>query len=381
MANFVQLVVLVVFFSFYTVLSNKITSNIVTETKSAGMDGKLSCTILSRSRSKVIWQKINGDTASPISMDEDITVRNPRLMSGKTKYEVLVTPAASKGWVFTLVVRALQSTDSGTYQCMLMIDGLDFDSYARQSGLLIVQSPPSIDETASTPRLDVTEGTDAILNCEASGVPAPKISWSRPNGKPLPGGQTTYYGNQILLKNIGDAVSGVYRCKADNNVRPPAVHDITVQVFHKPRVTPFRRAVGQAPDKNYEVELACIITGSPQPDMTWYKISGDARYAILDDNKHEVNTLLMPPGGSTNDGDFMMTLRIANLQMNDYGEYSCSANNIYGTSSQSVEVFYTPTCQGPLCSRSSVVGSADITQPLTALTITMAAVVISVLHV
>ncbi|XP_064651069.1 lachesin-like [Lineus longissimus] len=330
--------------------ASKIASKIDTESKPAGSTGMLNCTLLSRSRAQLVWQKlekVNG-VESPVmySIDEKIVKRNRQLDNGKMKYEILLSRAEQKGWTFTLVIRALTSDDAGEYRCLLLIDGVDHNRFPFQDGLLVVQSPPLLDKSVSTMQIDAIEGRDAILHCKATGNPVPSISWSRPNGVALPGGGLTLHGDTLRLDNITEKQTGLYRCKADNNVRPPSWLDIPVRVFHRPQINPFRKAVGQAPDKNYQVELSCIVKADPKPELSWWQ-EGTKR--ILDDNKHEVQKFDFPTGIMTTKGNYMTSMRINNVQSGDYGNYTCMAENIYGKKATTITLFYTPTCQGANC--------------------------------
>ena len=89
-----------------------------------------------------------------------------------------------------------------------------------------------------------------------------------------------FKGSVVSLRNVTSIHGGVYRCKADNNVRPPAVMDITLQIRTKPVARAFRKSYGQARDKNLEVEIACIISGKhdveerKRPTIVGTSISG-----------------------------------------------------------------------------------------------------------
>ncbi|XP_064650531.1 uncharacterized protein LOC135502022 [Lineus longissimus] len=81
----------------------------------------------------------------------------------------------------------------------------------------------------------------------------------------------------------------------------------------------------------------------------WFKNNGETLKRINDDFKHEVNKIAVYPGHNRKEGDLWMTLRIMQLQQDDYGNYTCAGENIYGRGSDIVTLFHTPTCQGPAC--------------------------------
>ena len=70
-----------------------------------------------------------------------------------------------------------------------------------------------------------------------------------------------FQGKVLTIHNATAFDRGTYRCKAENNVKPPGLIDVTLDVFYRPVLIPFRRAVGQAPGRNYEVRLSCRVSG------------------------------------------------------------------------------------------------------------------------
>lgn len=54
---------------------------------------------------------------------------------------------------------------------------------------------------------------------------------------------------------------GVYRCVADNNIKPPAEHLAEVFVFHAPKTRVVQDSVGQAQNRRFWAKLECIVQG------------------------------------------------------------------------------------------------------------------------
>ncbi len=57
---------------------------------------------------------------------------------------------------------------------------------------------------------------------------------------------------------------GVYRCIADNDVRPADTYDSTVYVQFKPTAKPVQTSYGQAQNRMFDVTIECRISGKCQ---------------------------------------------------------------------------------------------------------------------
>ena len=63
------------------------------------------------------------------------------------------------------------------------------------------------------------------------------------------------------LKTVKREDRGVYRCIADNDVRPPATYDATVYVNFKPHARPVQTTYGQAQNRRFDIVIECRISG------------------------------------------------------------------------------------------------------------------------
>ena len=75
--------------------------------------------------------------------------------------------------------------------------------------------------------------------------------------------------------------------------------------------------------EGYNTELTCTVHGEPRPQVTWSKngrqIDADARYSHTNSASRHV-------------------LAIDNVKTEDFGLYTCSAENRFGSDSKTIEV-------------------------------------------
>lgn len=319
---------------------------ILPEIKRKGMTGYLNCTVTRQGNNNVRWY--HQGRQRYISQDDRITI-DPRfniVKDGYPKYEVF---RHSRGDSFTyqLVVHRLSELDNGTYVCQVVVLGTDIRP--QKDGKLIVLVPPDIQPGITTQTVDAPVGGNATLTCGAQGYPTPNITWVRPNGKPVPGRGYSYQGDVLTLTDLTEDDRGVYRCIADNNVRPPATYDATVYVEFSPRARAVQSSYGQAQNMMYDLTIECIVAGWPPPDMNWYKVEQQGGLKqITDDDKHSVN-LLLSHGNFLSISEVWYQLTIFNVQAGDYGDYKCEGINKLGVHRANTYVYETSECQGANC--------------------------------
>ncbi|XP_056628956.1 hemicentin-1 isoform X2 [Triplophysa dalaica] len=159
------------------------------------------------------------------------------------------------------------------------------------------------------------EGTAISLSCEASGVPAPSIVWSKGRetkalSAPLEGPDGSLY---IPSPTAED--SGVYMCTATSAVGYTN-REMHLSVNTRPRIVGSdgpQAMVEKAAEVGSEVILTCEVQGSPAPLVTWSRNGQPippvtAWFTVL-------------PSGS---------LKIADVRLIDSKFYTCSAVNPAG---------------------------------------------------
>ncbi|KAF3821003.1 hypothetical protein GH733_011156 [Mirounga leonina] len=249
--------------------------------------------------------------------------------------------------------------DEGQYKC------LAFSPAGQQAKdfQLRMQAPPTIWGSNETSEVAVMEGRPVWFLCEARGVPAPDITWSK-DGASLPLSAKAVYtrgGRQLQLGRAQGVDAGIYTCQARNPVGvtekstrlevyvPPTIEG----AGGGPRVV---KAVAGRP-----LALECVARGHPPPTLSWYH--GGLPVA-------ESNETWLEAGGSV--------LSLESLGEASGGPYSCVASSPAGEAvlQYSVEVQGPEGTQGgegpasPYCMRQLLVaeGSSQVTalvgQPL-----------------
>ena len=145
-------------------------------------------------------------------------------------------------------------------------------------------------------------GENVRLQCKATGLPKPTITWRRAFGS-LPRGKTAVDHGKLTIRNIAKADSGDYACSAKNFLGQDfAVAQVTV--FEKPAfilTPPLKVTVSQSSN----MLLNCSAQGNTE--ITW------KRTGKLLPHNHVVY-----PNG---------TLLLRNVVTNDAGTYTCVAKN------------------------------------------------------
>ncbi|XP_048590073.1 hemicentin-1 isoform X2 [Nematostella vectensis] len=200
-----------------------------------------------------------------------------------------------------LVIMEARGSDTGTYTCRArnMMGARD------RHVVLTVQVPVAI--LIPHKNQTVLEGNNVTLSCNASGIPAPVITWYRKNGSYMPVNHRVVNGVLIVF-NITKAHEGTYVCKA-KNVLGAKTTEATLLVNIIPRLTSFL-GMPLTIVENTTAVVPCATTGFPTPVISWTKIGNS-----------------MDVSRSSYDS---RALTIEDVQYSDSGTYVCSATNIAG---------------------------------------------------
>ncbi|XP_036705375.1 brother of CDO isoform X4 [Balaenoptera musculus] len=134
------------------------------------------------------------------------------------------------------IVNASQE-DEGTYKCAAY-NPVTQEVKTSGSGdrLRVRRSPAEAARIIYPPEAQtiiVTKGQSLILECVASGIPPPRVTWAKDGSSVASYNKTRFLLSNLLIDTTSEEDSGTYRCMADNGVGDPgaAVILYNVQVF------------------------------------------------------------------------------------------------------------------------------------------------------
>ncbi|KAM9858177.1 hemicentin-1 [Aulostomus maculatus] len=279
------------FFTVEILLPPVIKESSAVVTAHIGQDAVLPCEVEDGSSPTIMWRK----DGFPITQDNN-------------RYTMLAEGS--------LRIHGVQLSDAGRYYCTVSNQagsdhrGMDLRVFVGPS---IGPGPFNV---------TVTMGIRAVLSCETTGVPPPKVTWKR-NGSPLDISQqpTSYRllsSGSLVLLSPSNEDEGYFECTAVNDAGeerrvievnmqvPPSIEDDVTTIT----------AVKMSP-----VVLPCHVQGRPQPTITWTK--GGAKLGSRGGSFH-----VLPTG----------VLEIMAALPSHAGRYTCSARNPAGVAHKHISL-------------------------------------------
>uniref|UniRef100_A0A803W8Y0 Hemicentin 1 n=1 Tax=Ficedula albicollis TaxID=59894 RepID=A0A803W8Y0_FICAL len=215
------------------------------------------------------------------------------------------------------------------YKCLLALASCLF--------LVLFAVPPTI-KSAEPSEKAVVLYKPVTLQCIASGIPSPSITWLK-DGQPV----NTARGNikVLLIEGAQVADAGLYRCLAANAAGTAELL-YSLQVHVPPSISGSSDMVTVV--VNNPVRLECEARGIPAPILTWLK-DGSPVSSIS-------NGLEVQSGGRV--------LALPSAQLSDTGTYVCVAVNAAGESQRDIDlrVYVPPDIAGEEQNVSALLGQA-----------------------
>ncbi|XP_066555156.1 brother of CDO [Amia ocellicauda] len=159
----------------------------------------------------------------------------------------------------------------------------------------------------------VTKGQRLVLECVASGIPPPQVTWEKDGVGLRPRNNTRFLLSNLLIDTAGEGDSGTYVCQADNGVGALGRASIlyNVQVLEPPEV--MVELQQQAVPWGENVRFSCSVRGNPQPSVVWLHNA----QPLAPSQRHRLSVRM---------------LRVLNVGPQDDGIYQCMAENGVGSS-------------------------------------------------
>ncbi|XP_041823776.1 brother of CDO isoform X2 [Melanotaenia boesemani] len=165
----------------------------------------------------------------------------------------------------------------------------------------------------------VTKGQRLVLECVASGIPTPQVTWAKDGQDLRFHNNTRFLLSNLLIDAVGEEDSGNYICRADNGIGSASSATVLyeVQVFEPPQVT----VELQQQEVMYgeTVRFTCQARGKPTPSVMWL---------------HNAQPLILSPRHRVTSRG----LRVSNVGPQDAGLYQCMAENGVGSSQASARL-------------------------------------------
>uniref|UniRef100_A0A3P9M5Z2 Hemicentin 1 n=1 Tax=Oryzias latipes TaxID=8090 RepID=A0A3P9M5Z2_ORYLA len=213
-----------------------------------------------------------------------------------------------------LKIERAQLLDAGVYKCLAV-------NLAGAAELLysLQVFPPTISSRGSTVAVVVNEAVK--LECEASGVPLPSLTWLK-DGSPV----VLSAGRVLSLSSAQISDTGTYTCVAIN-LGGEQQKEYELKVY-PPNIK--GEEVNSTVMLGQSVELLCQSDAIPPPTLSWRK---DGR------------PLFRKPGLIV--ADHGSRLKINSAQVQDSGRYTCEATNVAGKTEKNYNLdVWSPSIRG-----------------------------------
>uniref|UniRef100_G1Q1L7 Hemicentin 2 n=1 Tax=Myotis lucifugus TaxID=59463 RepID=G1Q1L7_MYOLU len=154
-------------------------------------------------------------------------------------------------------------------------------------------------------------GQEAVLACEASGVPPPRLIWYREGLEMILAPEDSSSG-VLRIPVARERDAGVYTCRAVNELGAASA-EIRLEVGHAPRLMELPREV--TVELGRSALLACRAAGRPPPTVTWRRADSQP---------------LQPGRGSRARQPEAGVLFFESVVPEDQAPYVCEAQNVFG---------------------------------------------------
>ncbi|XP_070493766.1 protein amalgam isoform X3 [Chironomus tepperi] len=234
--------------------------------------------------------------------------------------KVTPDPRVRLGNGYSLEIRDAVPQDAGDYICQIAT--LEPREITHTVEILV---PARIHHISSGGHLQVKKGGSVRIECSASGNPSPNVTWTRKNNV-LPSGDEKLYAPTLSIENMDRHKGGIYICTANNGVGKPASSQVVLHVLYPPEIQVESPVVYSG--EGQEAMLVCIVHGEAQPEVNKNEVIWFRDTMQLDTTERHI----MENRGSRH------TLIIRKVHPQDFGNYSCNAENQLGKSKKYLQL-------------------------------------------
>ena len=88
---------------------------------------------------------------------------------------------------------------------------------------------------------------------------------------------------------------------------------------------------GVTVNETESADLTCTVTGTPQPNITWYVLtdSSNGTVEVIENTRYDIMEAVSTEGDKNM--QVVSVLTISNTTMDDTGVYTCNATNVQGS--------------------------------------------------
>ncbi|KAL3867416.1 hypothetical protein ACJMK2_044618 [Sinanodonta woodiana] len=286
---------------------------VINVTVHEGDTAELPCSVDYLAEHKVVW---TDQWSTLLTLDDRRIIDDTRISIERPN---------TKDW--NLHIRKVEYKDRGPYTCQI-----NTNPVKTKSVMLHVLVPSLIINGMSSRDTTAREGDTVTLICNVTGVPLPEVTWYKlPMDRTLAKERIGTAGEILMIHNVSRYCDGTYECVAYNEVGPAVTRQINVLVEYPPEITLPTRRIGQYPGR--ETILDCEITAYPHGVMYWMKDGMDLDF--MNEEKYRIELY----SGNDDSKRKTLSLRVKDITMNDYGEYTCFAKNFLGQDQESMILY------------------------------------------
>ncbi|ETE69258.1 hypothetical protein L345_04938, partial [Ophiophagus hannah] len=226
----------------------------------------------------------------------------------------------------TLFIHSVQLQDRGQYLCAAENShGID-----KMIVLLtvIAQQPKMLGSRFKD--LTVYFGEKVTMDCQATGIPNPHISWIFPNRKifqtvsTVEGRVMLYENRTLLLKDANFQDRGIYKCIASNAAGADSIA-VRLHIAALPPIIEQEKEENFSLNVGQSINIHCSAKAAPTPGIRWVLFDGTQ---IRPSQFVHGNLFVFPNG----------TLYIRHVLPKDSGSYECIAANMVGAVRRTVQL-------------------------------------------